>query len=146
MLNEENTFNIPRVSGIYRLYDENNKRLYIGVAKKSRVGNLRHRIQSYRQKDNYDHKNGHPEKKELRNKAVKFDFAKMGIEEARKFESKVKHDTPYNRNHLIQKKMSNGKTKNFFIEEKHVTHKKNGQVKFKKSVTNRNGLAGFLDF
>ena len=146
MLNEENTFEIPRVSGVYRLYDKKNKRLYIGVAKKGDVGNLRHRIQSYRQKDNYDHKNGHPEKKALRDRVTKFDFAKMSIKEAREFESKAKHKTPFNRNHLIQKKMPNGKTKNYFIEEKHVKKHKHDdeKVKFKKSVTKRRGLSNFF--
>ena len=145
MLNEENTFSIPRVSGVYRLYNENNKRLYVGVAKKGDVGNLRHRIQSYRQKDNYDKKNGHPEKKKLREQVTKFDFAKMNIKDAREFEAKTKHSTPYNRNHLIQKDLPNGKKKNYFIEEKHVkTHHKNGKVSFKKSVTKRKGLADYF--
>jgi len=144
MLNEENTFCIPRVSGVYRLYDENNKRLYVGVAKKGKAGNLRHRIQSYRQKDNYDHENGHPEKKNLRKKVTKFDFAKMSIDEARKFESKTKHGTPFNRNHLIQKKLPNGKVKNFFIEERNVVHKKNGKVKYKKAITKRKGLENYF--
>ena len=145
MLNEKNTFSIPRVSGVYRLYNTKNKRLYVGVAKKGDIGNLRHRIQSYRQEDNYDHKNGHPEKKALRGRVTKFDFCKMSIKEAREFESVAKHKTPYNRNHLIQKKMPNGKTKNFFIEEKHVkTHHKNGKVSFKKSVTKRKGLSDYF--
>ena len=144
MLNEKNASTIPRVSGVYRIFDEKNKGLYMGVSKKGETGNLRHRIQSYYQKDNFNGKAGHPEKKELRKKAKKFDFAKMSIKEAREFEKKNKHKFPYNRNQLIQKELPNGKKKNFFIEEKHVKHKKNGEIKFKKSVTKRRGLAKFF--
>lgn len=146
MLNEKNASTIPRVSGVYRIFDEKGKGLYMGVSKRGEVGNLRHRVQSYYQEDNFDKKNGHPEKRELRKKAKKFDFAKMSIKEAREFEKKNKHKYPFNRNHLIQKKLPNGKTKNFFIEEKHVKKHKHDdeKVKFKKSVTKRRGLANFF--
>jgi excinuclease UvrABC nuclease subunit len=77
MLNEKNASTIPRVSGVYRIFDKKGKGLYMGVSKKGETGNLRHRIQSYYQKDNFNGTAGHPEKKELRKKAKKFDFAKM---------------------------------------------------------------------
>jgi len=145
MLNEKNTFEIPRVSGVYRLYDKNNKKLYVGVAKKGDSGNLRHRIQSYREKDDFGKKDGHPEKRQLRKRVAKFDFAKMGIDKAREFESKEKHKTPFNRNHVIRRKKSDGSFKNFFIAERNVKkHLKNGKVTFKKSVTKRKGLENFF--
>ena len=143
MLNEKNTFEIPRTSGVYRLYDEDNDKLYIGVAKKGSAGNLRHRIQSYRQKDNYNGKAGHPEKKQLRKEVAKFDFAKMSIDEARKYEAEHKHDFPFNRNHLIRKKLPNGNHKNIFVEEKHVRHTKNGFT-LKQSAKERKALEDFF--
>lgn len=146
MLNEKNTFEIPRVSGVYRLYGENGKKLYIGTAKRGEAGNLRHRIQSYRQKDNFHGEAGHPEKKQLRKKIVKFDFAKMPIEDARKFEKERKHNFPYNRNHVVRKSLGNGKFRNIFVEEKHVKHNKNAKNGFtlKKSAKQRKGLENFF--
>jgi excinuclease UvrABC nuclease subunit len=146
MLNEKNTFTIPRVSGVYRLFGENGKKLYIGVAKRGDHGNLRHRIQSYRQKDNFKGEAGHPEKKQLRKKVVKFDFAKMSIKEAREFEHSKKHNFAFNRNHVVRKSLPNGKYRNIFVEEKHVTHKKSAKNGFtlKKSARQRKGLENFF--
>lgn len=145
MINEKNTSMIPKVGGVYRLYGESGKRLYVGISKKGDFGNLRHRISSYHQKDNFKGTAGHPEKKELRKKAKTFDFVQLPIKQARAFERKTKHDTPYNRNHVIQKKLGKGKVKNFFIAEQNVKrHKRDGSVIFKKSVTKRKGLENFF--
>jgi len=146
MLNGENTYEIPRVSGVYRLYGKNGKKLYIGVAKKGEAGNLRHRIQSYNEKDNFKGEAGHPEKKQLRKKVEKFDFAKMPIKDARKFEKDKKHNFAFNRNHVIRKSLPNGKFKNIFVEEKFVKHDKKAKngFKLKKSAKKRKDLENFF--
>jgi len=79
---------IPNVPGLYVLKDRKNKPIYIGSSKK-----LRHRLQSYYQKDDYK---THPTKKRLRNRAVYFSCRQMPIYQARKIEKASKKPLKFN--------------------------------------------------
>ena len=95
-LTREEVSTIPNESGIYQLENKNKTPIYVGVAHKGDYSGLRHRLHSYHEKDNYDHKNGHPTKKVLRGKATKFQFNEMPIAQARVLEHKMKQDMAYN--------------------------------------------------
>jgi len=79
---------IPNKPGVYRMYDKNGKLLYVGVARK-----LRHRVQSYHQKD--DPKE-HPTKPSLRPKIYSYEYKKLPLKKARVIEHKLKHKTKHN--------------------------------------------------
>ena len=59
--NRKNISKIPSKSGVYEFYSKDGKLLYVGVATKGRYSNLKHRIESYEEKDDFD---THPTKKE----------------------------------------------------------------------------------
>ncbi len=80
---------IPNKSGMYILKDNKNKELYVGSTKK-----LRHRLQSYYQKDDYKE---HPTKKLLRNQAEFYSCYQMPINEARELEKELKGDFKFNK-------------------------------------------------
>ena len=79
---------IPNKAGLYKFYSKKGELLYIGVAKK-----LRHRVQSYHQKDKFSE---HPTKKALRPEIYKYEFKKLPLAKARKIEHKLKHNTKHN--------------------------------------------------
>ena len=103
-IGKKNNFNrssikkVPRKSGVYELFSKDNKLLYVGVSKKAKYGNLRHRIESYREKDS---SSAHPTKKQLRQKVSKFEYEAVPISQARKIEKQIKGITPFNKDHNI---------------------------------------------
>lgn len=78
----------PSTSGVYVFYDKNRRILYVGHA-----NNLRHRIQSYREKDDF---RVHPTKAPLRNKISYYAYQTMPIDRAERLEKQIKKRTPYN--------------------------------------------------
>ena len=79
---------VPNLPGIYKFFDKNRRLIYVGT---SQI--LRHRIQSYLQKDDF---NEHPTKKRLRKAIMYFDFKVMSIEKARQSEKKIKRTCKFN--------------------------------------------------
>lgn len=79
---------IPNKPGIYRFYNRNGTLLYVGHASR-----LRHRLQSYNERDCY---NTHPTKKQLRNHIHKVVFRVMPRQKAQKIERRVKNGTKFN--------------------------------------------------
>ncbi|MFH0978629.1 MAG: GIY-YIG nuclease family protein [Candidatus Woesearchaeota archaeon] len=79
---------IPNRSGVYSLYDRHKRRVYVG---RSRV--LRHRLQSYVQKDNL---RVHRTKGKLRRTAKYFSYRKMGPKRARTYERRAKRGVRFN--------------------------------------------------
>ena len=79
---------IPKKSGIYTFYDRNRELLYVGHAK-----NLRHRVQSYRQEDDFRE---HPTKAILRPKIAYYAYDTMPVKQARRVEKRIKKRTQYN--------------------------------------------------
>ena len=73
---------VPNKSGVYILYNNNGKPIYIGHSKQ-----LRHRIQSYIQEDDLRE---HRTKRAVRKKAAYFSYRKVPIKEARKIEQQKK--------------------------------------------------------
>ena len=88
--NRSNTLKsvVPNKPGLYKLYNSNGEIMYVGVAKK-----LRHRLQSYRQKDCFA---THPTKSHVRGKIASFYFEKIPIKSARKKEKRIKKNTLFN--------------------------------------------------
>jgi excinuclease UvrABC nuclease subunit len=80
--------NVPESPGVYTLYDKNRRLLYVGHAH-----HLRHRIQSYREKDDFD---VHPTKAVLRGKVTYFAYEAMPINRAQRVEKQIKKRTMYN--------------------------------------------------
>ena len=66
---------VPNKSGIYTIYNSKGKPIYTGHSRR-----LRHRIQSYYQKDCFK---THPTKRRLRGKSKFFSFRSMPIKRAR---------------------------------------------------------------
>ena len=99
-LDRENISKVPNVAGIYQLENINGTTIYVGVSHKGDYSGLRHRLHSYHEIDNYGH-DGHPTKKVLRGKAVKFKVKKMDIAQARILEHKMKQKTKYNADNTI---------------------------------------------
>lgn len=87
---KENTLKgeVPNRPGIYRFYDKNGKQLYVGHARR-----LRHRVQSYIQKDCPKE---HPTKPKLRPKIAKYKWKVMPLEDARKLERRTKDGNKHN--------------------------------------------------
>ena len=79
---------VPNKPGYYKMYDKKGKLLYVGVAKK-----LRHRVQSYLQKDNFKE---HPTKPKLRKKIHTYEYKVMPLKKARKNEHRLKKKAPHN--------------------------------------------------
>jgi len=79
---------VPNKPGIYKFHDKYGNLLYTGHASK-----LRHRIQSYRQKDDY---NAHRTKDMLRGRIASFSYKKMPVTEARKREKTIKKNGRFN--------------------------------------------------
>jgi len=79
---------VPNKPGYYKFYSKDGKLLYVGVARK-----LRHRVQSYHQKD--DPKE-HPTKPSLRPKIYSYEYDKLPIKKAREREHKLKKKAPHN--------------------------------------------------
>lgn len=79
---------VPNKPGIYKFYDSNRRLLYVGHAK-----NLRHRIQSYSQVDDFK---THPTKATLRPKIKYYEYQSMSVPRAEALEKRVKQRAPYN--------------------------------------------------
>jgi excinuclease UvrABC nuclease subunit len=79
---------VPAKSGVYKLYDHNRRLLYVGHAH-----NLRHRIQSYHEKDDYS---VHPTKATLRPKIAYYAYEAMPVSHAQRIEKTIKKNAPYN--------------------------------------------------
>jgi excinuclease ABC subunit C len=88
--NRENTLKglVPNRPGLYKFYDKNGNLIYVGHAKA-----LRHRVQSYRQKDCFIE---HNEKKPLRPKIASYSYKVMPKKKAMAVERKIKKKTKYN--------------------------------------------------
>jgi excinuclease UvrABC nuclease subunit len=86
----ENTLKpvVPAKPGIYKFYDNNKRLLYVGHAK-----NLRHRVQSYRQDDDFRE---HPTKAALRPRIKYYAYENMPVERARRLEREIKKNAPHN--------------------------------------------------
>ena len=80
---------VPNRPGLYAFYDKNGKLLYVGHASK-----LRHRVQSYNQKDCYKE---HPTKRLLRPKIAKYKYQVMPKTKAQTIEKKLKKKAVYNK-------------------------------------------------
>jgi len=79
---------VPNKPGLYKLHDKNGDLLYTGHASR-----LRHRIQSYRQKDDYG---AHPTKDLLRGRIASFSYKTMPIHKAQKKEKVIKKNGRFN--------------------------------------------------
>jgi len=87
-INKTNIGKIKNKSGIYRIYDNSGSCVYVGSSKI-----LKHRLQSYYQKDDFS---VNKTKKELRPYAKKFTYSYMPITKARKIEKQTKKNTRFN--------------------------------------------------
>lgn len=88
-LNRENTSKVRQQAGNYRIYsDDYKKPVYIGSSK-----NLRHRVQSYHEKDDYS---VNRTKRPLRPHADRFTISYKPIAEARKTERREKKNYRFN--------------------------------------------------
>ena len=93
-LTKENVSKVPRTSGQYTIRNSNGRPIYAGVAKKGEYGNLRHRLQSYYQKDDFS---VNKTKRKLRTVPDKtFSYKKMPIAKARALEKKRKARMKFN--------------------------------------------------
>lgn len=93
-LTKENIAKVPRVSGQYTIRNSNGKPIYAGVSKKGEYGNLRHRLQSYVQKDDFT---VNKTKRKLRAVPGKrFSVKPMPIKKARALEKKRKSRMRFN--------------------------------------------------
>ena len=81
---------VPNRPGMYAFYDKNGQLLYVGHARR-----LRHRVQSYHQKDDF---RKHPTKRLLRPKIAKFKYIVMPKKKAQEKEKKLKKKARYNVN------------------------------------------------
>lgn len=91
--NRKNTLKsvVPNEPGIYKMYDNNGDLLYVGHSKV-----LRHRVQSYRQKDCFG-KHEHNEKKDLRPKIASYSYKTMPRHKAMELERKLKKRAKMNK-------------------------------------------------
>jgi len=89
ILNKDNIKDLKNSPGIYKIFSCDNKLLYVG---RSKV--LKHRLQSYYQKDDFSI---NKTKKPLRKfKCKKFIVRYTTDQKAREIESKIKHNGKYN--------------------------------------------------
>lgn len=79
---------VPNLPGLYAFFDGYNKMLYVGHASR-----LRHRLQSYYQKDCFE---AHPTKRTLRSKIQFFAFKVENLNKAMALERNVKQGLRYN--------------------------------------------------
>lgn len=79
---------VPNKPGLYKFYNKKGKLLYVGHARR-----LRHRVQSYYQKD--DPKE-HPTKPALRPKIYSYEYDVTARKKAQEREKRLKKKAPYN--------------------------------------------------
>lgn len=96
--NTENISKVPDKAGVYAYFDSGQKPIYVGVSKNGDASGLRHRIQSYNEKDDF---NEHPTKKALRPHIHSFRYKVVSIKEARQIEKNMKQGTKYNADNKI---------------------------------------------
>ena len=92
-LNKKNVSTVPRTSGIYTIRNSHGTGVYVGTAGKGEFGNLRHRIQSYYQDDDFS---VNKSKRKLRPHAKKFTYRKTSLKNARRLEKKEKKNMRFN--------------------------------------------------
>ena len=96
--NRTNIKKVPTTSGVYLFFSKTGKPIYVGVSKKAKYANLRHRLESYNEKDSFS---AHPTKKQLRKNIKKFSYEVVPISEARRIEKINKGNMQFNRDHNI---------------------------------------------
>jgi len=84
---------VPDKSGIYKIYDKRKKLIYVGISKNGKHSGLKHRLQSYTQKDDFKE---HRTKKALRSDARYFKYKTMRISKARRIENRLKKNLKHN--------------------------------------------------
>ena len=87
-LNRDNTMKLPQKGGAYALKNKYGTVIYIG-----RTNDLRHRISSYHQIDDFK---AHPTKKALRKEATHFTYQEMPKKKRRAYEKKKKIGKKHN--------------------------------------------------
>jgi excinuclease UvrABC nuclease subunit len=92
-LNKENVAKVPRTSGLYYIRNARGTAIYVGSSKRGKTGNLRHRLQSYYQEDDF---RVNKTKRPLRKHAKKFSYHCMPIKKARELEKKKKRNMRFN--------------------------------------------------
>lgn len=85
---KDNVSEVPNEPGNYMFYDENKKPIYVG---RSHI--LRHRLQSYYEKDDFDE---HPTKEKLRKEIKYFKWQRKPIGMARDHENGIKDKLKHN--------------------------------------------------
>lgn len=103
---KENISKVPDKAGVYAYFDKGQKPIYVGVSHDGNASGLRHRIQSYDEKDDFDE---HPTKEALRPHIHSFRYKVVSIEEARKIEKNLKQDTKYNADNPINEAKKHSK-------------------------------------
>ena len=87
-LNRQNTSKLPSTGGVYALKNKHGTIIYLG-----RTTDLKHRISSYHQKDDFKE---HPTKRALRREATHFTYKRMNKLERRAYEKKRKQGLKHN--------------------------------------------------
>lgn len=90
---KENISQVPDATGVYIFIDKKDTPIYIGRTINKDYSGLKHRLQSYYEKDDFD---VHPTKAELRPHIVKFTYRKTTEQGAREMEMKLKEHMKYN--------------------------------------------------
>lgn len=95
---KENIAKVPDKTGVYIFYDKPQaKPIYVGVSMNGVHSGLRHRIQSYSEKDDFQE---HPTKAKLRPHIHSFRYRITTESGARELEAKLKQGTKYNADNL----------------------------------------------
>lgn len=96
---KENISKVPDATGVYIFYGDNKpKPLYVGVSTNGKHSGLRHRIQSYDEKDDFKE---HPTKERLRPKIDSFRYKVTSEQGARDIEMKLKQGTKFNADNVV---------------------------------------------
>lgn len=92
--NPRNVAKVPNdKGGLYKFYDRFMHCIYAGRASGSKYGHLRHRLQSYYQKDVFRGEDGHPTKRALRADIAFFNWAVISNKKQRRsMEKNLKTD------------------------------------------------------
>ena len=103
--NKENVSQVPDKTGVYLFYDHNDHPIYIGRTVDREYSGLRHRLQSYYEKDDFEE---HKTKRKLRqelSKGASFRWKATTENQAREIEMKLKQGLKYNAdNHMNEEK------------------------------------------
>lgn len=106
--NKENISKVPDKTGVYIFYtDPKAKPIYVGVSMNGEYSGLRHRIQSYNEKDDFKE---HPTKAALRPHIKSFRYKITSETGARAIEKKLKQGTKYNADNKINEEKKHHET------------------------------------